>query len=163
MEEEFDPWYEGEHSKVLGACAALSGDRDSAQEATDEAFARAFERWDTVSTMSSPGAWVHTVALNCLRRSLRRKAREDLLHRKRQNPPFEAPVPRPEVWAAVRTLPERQRLAVVLRYVADLSENDVGLVMGVSRGTVASTLSAARTSLALLLGEVSEDLEVPHG
>jgi DNA-directed RNA polymerase specialized sigma24 family protein len=57
------------------------------------------------------------------------------------------------VWDVVRALPDRQRMAVVLRYVADLAEDDIAVAMGVTRGTVASTLAAARRSLAALLAE----------
>ena len=48
----------------------------------------------------------------------------------------------------MRSLPDRQRMAVVLRYLADLTEPDIATIMGVSRGTVASTLADARRSLA---------------
>lgn len=48
-------------------------------------------------------------------------------------------------------LSERQRLAVVLRYVADLPEDEIAAVMGVTRGTVASTLFEARRVLAGVL------------
>jgi DNA-directed RNA polymerase specialized sigma24 family protein len=44
-------------------------------------------------------------------------------------------------------------MAVVLRYVADLEEREIAEVMGVARGTVASTLSDARRSLAAVLTE----------
>jgi RNA polymerase sigma-70 factor (ECF subfamily) len=69
-----------------------------------------------------------------------------------------APVtPQPELWAAVRALPERQRAAVVLRYVADLPEKDIGLVLGVARGTVAASLAHARKNLAGALVEEPEE------
>ena len=71
------------------------------------------------------------------------------------------PVPGPqllapagEVWDLVRSLPQRQRTAVVLRYVGDLREEDVAAVMGVTRGTVAATLARARRSLANLLDNI---------
>ena len=56
-----------------------------------------------------------------------------------------------DVWTAVKRLPDRQRLAVVLRYVADLPEADVAMVMGVARGTVSAALVAARARLQTLL------------
>jgi RNA polymerase sigma-70 factor (ECF subfamily) len=101
------------------------------------------------------------VALNCLRRSLRRQRHEAVLLRRPRpaNPPV--PLPHPELWAEVRSLPERQRIAVVLRYVADLPEAEIAEAMGVARGTVAATLSAARKQLALRLGADSE--EAHHG
>ena len=74
--EGFDEWYRHEHPRVLGAMYVLSRDRDIAGDATDEAFARALARWPRVSTMRSPGAWVHKVALNVVRRTGRRKGME---------------------------------------------------------------------------------------
>jgi DNA-directed RNA polymerase specialized sigma24 family protein len=50
-------------------------------------------------------------------------------------------------------LPDRQRKAIVLRFVADLAEADIAVAMGATRGTVASTLAAARRRLAELLRE----------
>jgi DNA-directed RNA polymerase specialized sigma24 family protein len=66
-------------------------------------------------------------------------------------------MPTGEVWDLVRALPERQRIAVVLRYVADLTEPDIAIAMGIARGTVASTLAAARARLAGVL--INEDVE----
>jgi len=62
-------------------------------------------------------------------------------------------------------LPERQRLAVVPRYVSDLTEHQIAEVMGVRRGIVASTLAVARARLAEALcdDDVSSPIEeVPH-
>src|SRR5262249_19556386 len=47
----------------------------------------------------------------------------------------------------IRELPERQRVAVVLRFVADLTEPDIAQIMGVRRGTVSATLRAALRTL----------------
>jgi RNA polymerase sigma factor (sigma-70 family) len=49
--------------------------------------------------------------------------------------------------AAMRRLPARQREALVLRYYADLPEIEIARVMGVSRGTVASTTARALAAL----------------
>jgi len=65
------------------------------------------------------------------------------------------------VWRAVRALPDRQRTAIVLRYVADLPEVDIAEAMHVSRGTVASNLSDARRSLARYLGDHDADRAEP--
>ena len=46
---------------------ALTGDRDVAADAADEAMVRAYERWDRVSRMSSPSSWATQVALNVVR------------------------------------------------------------------------------------------------
>jgi RNA polymerase sigma factor (sigma-70 family) len=60
---------------------------------------------------------------------------------------------------AVRSLPTRQREAVVLRYYADLSEAEVARALGCSVGTVKSQLSKARATLSRLL-EGADDAPV---
>jgi RNA polymerase sigma-70 factor (ECF subfamily) len=49
--------------------------------------------------------------------------------------------------AAVAALPERQRLAVTLRYQCDLTQSQIAEVMGVAPGTIAAMLSTARRNL----------------
>ena len=149
---DFEHWYAGEHGRLFASLFVLSGDRDLAAEATDEALSRALQRWDRVSEMDSPGGWTYQVAVNVLRRATRRRALERRLMRRLVRQDI-SPAPAGEVWDVVRALPERQRMAVVLRYVADLAENDIATVMGVTRGTVASTLADARHTLAGLLAE----------
>lgn len=146
---DFERWYRTEHPRVMAALALSSGDVDVAREATDEAFVRAFERWPKVQLMEAPGGWLYRVAMNELRRRLRRQRLErDLLRRHR--PPSETgplPIRDPQMWDAVRELPRRQRSAIALRYVLDLTEREVASTMGVSRGSASATLTAARRNL----------------
>ena len=149
---DFETWYLGEHARLFASLLVLSGDRDLAEDATDEALSRALQHWDRVREMESPGGWVYRVAVNRVRRVARRRALERRLVR-RLVPRTDVPAPGGEVWDLVRTLPDRQRTAVVLRYLADLTESDIATVMGVTRGTVASTLADARRALAAVLTE----------
>jgi RNA polymerase sigma-70 factor (ECF subfamily) len=158
---DFSAWYESEHPRVLGVLCALSGELDVAREATDEAFVRAFVRWGRVRRMESPGGWTYRVALNELRRSLRRRARERSVS---SDAPRLVPATDADLWDLVRRLPERQRLAVVLRYVADLPEQAIADVMRIKRSTAASTLTQARDRLGVWMREAEhdEDEEVDH-
>jgi RNA polymerase sigma factor (sigma-70 family) len=159
--QEFEDWYKAMHPRLLGVLCTVSGDPDAAAEATDEAFARALFRWDRVGAMASPEGWTYRVALNVLRRRKRRAGMEARLRHREDV--VEAPCPAGEVWDQVRRLPERQRAAIVLRYVGDLPEAEIAAAMGVTRGTVASTLADARQRLAMTLStqpppsEVSRD------
>ncbi len=137
---------------LIATVAAISGDRDAATEAVDEAFVRAFERRQWVETMASPTGWLLTVALNVLRRSKRRSARRRQAEQDAATSGWIAPSdPRHEVWAAVAALPRREREAIALRYLADLTEPQIAEVMGVAVGTVGATLTAARRKLAVAL------------
>ena len=80
-----------------------------------------------------------------------------------QRPPPETSVSAPatEVWELVRRLPRRQREVVVLRHVADLTEERVATVLGISRSTVSSTLVDAHRRLAELMQD--DATEVSHG
>jgi RNA polymerase sigma-70 factor, ECF subfamily len=144
----FEPWYLREHPKVMAALTWVAGDPHVAADATDEAFARAYANWRRVEQMASPGGWVYRVALNVVRRRIRRAALE---RRTVEPPPEVAQVVDREIWTIVQQLPERQRVAVVLRYLLDLPEQEVAMAMGISRGTVASALAAARRRLAAWL------------
>jgi RNA polymerase sigma-70 factor (ECF subfamily) len=163
-ERAFEDWYRAQHRTVLATLTALCGRPELAADATDEAFARALLHWRRVSAMASPGGWLYRVALNELRRLGRRAGREPATGAAPDQPAPEAVDPDHEIWTAVDALPDRQRIAVVLRYVADLPEADVAAAMKVRRGTVASTLAAARRRLAAVLGpdlDPSEVLDEP--
>jgi RNA polymerase sigma-70 factor (ECF subfamily) len=146
---DFEVWYQREHPVLLRALWAMSGDLDLAADAVDEAFSRALERWDRVSAMESPGGWVHTTAVNAYRRSLRRRALEDRLLRRRR-PPME-PVARDldlALWTAVADLPRRQREVIVLRYVTDLPVAAIADALGITEGGASASLAKARRRLA---------------
>ena len=157
---DFESWYAGEHARLYTALLILTGDRDVAADATDEALSRALQHWPRVGGMDSPEGWTYRVAVNVIRRRGRRRAMEQrVLHRFAASSAQFAPAPAGEIWDLVRSLTNRQRTALVLRYVADLTEPDIAAVMGVTRGTVASTLADARRALGDALKEpnVAED------
>jgi RNA polymerase sigma-70 factor (ECF subfamily) len=144
----FANWYSGCHSRVLAVLTVVSGDADVASEATDEAFARALARWDRVRAMRSPTGWTYRVALNELRRQLRRQGRErELLQTVGAFEGMQDSYMWLEVMEAVRHLTTRQRTVLALLYIADLPQQEVARLMRVSRGTVASTLADAKAAV----------------
>ena len=155
----FTAWYEAEHPGLVTALLFVTGDADAAREATDEAFARAWLHWAHVATMDSPRGWTYRVALNVLRRRGRRAAMERTLLARRQPPPI-VPAPAGEAWEAVRQLPPRQRTAIVLRFIADLTDEQAAEVMGLSRTTVSRALTEARRALGRMLADDDTTMEV---
>lgn len=150
---DFEQWYRSTHGQLVSSLVIVTGDLELARDATDEAFVRAYERWHRVRAMASPRGWTYRVALNVARRRVRRAALEAALLKRRRTSDAGSEIPEAAIdaWRAVASLPERQRQAVVLRYVADLTEADVAAALGVRRSTVSRSLGAAHRSLALHL------------
>lgn len=164
--DDFESWYAQEYPRLLTALALVAGNRDQAEEAAAEAFARCLERWNQPNAPSNPSAWTYTVGVNLLRRRWGRRRREsDYVQSLAPPPALEADPPSVELWRAVAALPPRERLAVVLRYLGGLTEREVATAMKVAPGTVAATLSRARADLGRQLREAgldpAQEREVP--
>src|SRR5438034_1000343 len=69
----FEELYDEEAQSVFGAVYLLCRDRALAEDATQEAFARALERWGRLRSAPWAAGWVMTTALNVARRALRRR------------------------------------------------------------------------------------------
>jgi RNA polymerase sigma factor (sigma-70 family) len=155
---DFTPWYVAEHPKVLAALSAVSGDPEMAREATDEAFCRCYARWHRVRAMQSPAGWTYRVALNSLRRARRRRSLERFLLTRRTPSVVEFGPGYTEIRDLLSKLTTRQRTVMALRFVADLPEAEIAEILKLKRGTVASTIAAARRRLSVLI-EDSPGLE----
>ena len=118
---EWDEFFERMGSRLIGSLVLVSGDRTLAEECAQEAFARAFERWDRVRTFESPDAWVYRTAVNLARSSIRRAAMERRNQHRLITP---APLPDSATAIAVRDavghLPPRQRAVIVARFYLGL-------------------------------------------
>lgn len=153
----FVSWYRRECTRLVEVLTLALAEPDLAKDAADEAFARAYERWPRVSAMASPTGWVYKVALHYGRRRIRRQRLEHMLLvrqvRDRSTATNSAHSPDRDLWRIVSSLPERQRTAIVLRYLGDFSELEVGRLMGISAGAASAALSTARGRLAQLVSE----------
>jgi RNA polymerase sigma-70 factor (ECF subfamily) len=154
--ESFDVWYLREHDRMIATLVLSTGEIELAVEGVDEACSRALERWNRVGAMDSPSGWVYRVAINHARRVARRRAMEQRFFHK-EIPTTDLPAPAGELWILVAALPERQRQVVMLRHVAGLKESEIGAVLGISRGTVSSTLYDAHERLGRLLKDDDEN------
>ena len=150
----FETWYQREYPRIVNTLTLTTGDQQVAVDAASEAFVRALAKWDRVSVMERPGGWLYKVALNDARKRLRKARRDrDAAPEVPWAPTATSPIePDHELWAAVARLPQRTREAVVLRYVADLTEPAIADALGVRRGTVATMLRRAHQRLATELG-----------
>lgn len=108
---------------------------------------KAFVRRRAVGAMSSPTAWVYRVAVNEVRMGWRRgSAERRWLNRQVADVAMPSDAD-PDLWAAVARLPRRQREVIALRYLVTYTQPEIADVLGISVGTVASTLHDARAAL----------------
>lgn len=147
----FDSFYRRERGPLFRALALTLGDADLAADAVDEAMARAYQRWGTVSRYDNAAGWVYRVALNWAISSLRRRRR--LVPSSADGSVGAPQHPDPALVQAVRSLPVAQRSVVVLRFHLDWSLEQISVALGIPVGTVKSRLHRALTSLRETLGD----------
>lgn len=156
----FALFYARARPRLVPQIAALTGSFVEAEDVTQEAFSRAFSRWDTVGEYTSAEAWVYRVAANLARsrwrRSLRLRAYSPLDDR--TEPALSAD--HVALVSALRALPFSQREALVLFYLGDLPVDEIARRLDVPVGTVKARLSRGRRALASLLTLDTE--EVAH-
>jgi RNA polymerase sigma-70 factor, ECF subfamily len=156
--DDFDAFYTTTAARVVHQVYAVCGDLGEAQDAVQEAYARAWTRWHRLSGYDDPEAWVRTVAWR-LTANRWRSTRRWLAARARLGPPAAAAEPSPDrvaVMTALRRLPEAQRRVVVLHYLCDLPIAEIATATGMPAGTVKVYLARARAALADLLGADGE-------
>jgi len=146
----FEQFYETERLRIGRAVALSLGDGDLAAEATDEAFTRAYERWDSISS-GNPAGWIYRVAMNWALSVLRRNRRRG------PGPLYEMAVGtagvtdpdvgEPSVRAALAELDPKHRSVVVCRHLLGWSVADTAAALHLREGTVKSRLSRANQIL----------------
>ena len=148
---DFDHFYRSEADKLSRALTLSLGDRDLADEAVDEAMARAFQRWRKIGSYESPSGWVYRVAFNWATNSRRNRRREVLTTdwvETEVSDDFD-----PDLQRALDQLSVEARSVVVLRYLLGWSTADTAKALGIRSGTVKSRLARALERLEVLLGE----------
>ena len=103
----------------------------AAEDCFQETFLAALRAYPRLRADSSPRAWLLTIAHNKAIDHLRRVARE---RTNEGEPPDEPqpPAPDQEIWSAVATLAPRQRAAVALRFIGDLSHREIAAALDCS-------------------------------
>lgn len=148
------------HEHYRGLCrlaALLLDDAASAEEAVQEAFLATFAGWRRLRHPEQARWYLRAAVVNQCRSRVRRRRVEDRGNRvawsSERQTIGDGRDDALAVLDAVRSLPARQREAVVLRYYEDLTERETAAAMGCSVGTVKSQLAKARATLAARLGE----------
>jgi RNA polymerase sigma-70 factor, ECF subfamily len=157
---------ETSYPRLVAAVALVAGSRDAAEDAVQEALARAWERSDRVEPIASLAAWVTRVSLN-LSKSRLRRLRAETRAVERLRPSQETshnPESRTDLERSLLRLPRRQREVTVLRYYLGMDVKEIAATLRISEGTVKTQLFRARRALAALLGDgEQEEVDDPAG
>jgi RNA polymerase sigma-70 factor (ECF subfamily) len=125
--------------------ASVTGSVESARDVVQEAFAQALRDQKGFRGTGSLEGWVWRIAF---RIAIGSKGSRELSVDELPEVVFVDESTDPQLAAAVRELPPQRRMAIFLRYFADLSYAQIGEVLGIAEGTVAATLSQAHEQLA---------------
>lgn len=156
--EHFDDAFDRLFRLAYRAAYRILASREDAEDVAMEALARAADRWRRLGP--EPDPWVTTVAVNLALDAWRRRVRAARHDRAERAAPVPGtPVPgtpgadRVDLVRAMERLPRRQRQAVALRYLGDLTEEQTAEALGITVGSVKQHTSRAMARLRRDLGE----------
>jgi RNA polymerase sigma-70 factor, ECF subfamily len=166
-EHEIRRFVASDYVRLVNAMTLLGGSVQAAEDAVQEALARAWEASERGHRIESLPAWVAAVARNLLRDRLRRLLREVSARRRlgaelSERAPIAEAEDRADVVGALRALPPRRREVAVFHYYLDMDVADIARALGISEGTVKSSLHRAREALAATLADDEEVNDVAH-
>ena len=145
----FEEFFEAERDRLFRALCVISGNRQEAEDISQEAFARIWERWNEVGGITNPAGYLHRIAMNEFRSRYRRM----LLIAKRtigsspEPDAFGAADDRHQIAQALASLTTRQRAALVLTEVLGYSSEEAGRMLGVQGSTIRALNFQARAAL----------------
>lgn len=168
--------YRDHADDVYRVAYALLRDPEAAVDATHDAFARAFERWDRYDPVRPLRPWLQSIAANVARDALRRRtvrrlavpaiaAREALAGAAAGGAadPADLAGRRALVAAALDTLPDRARAALVLRHYYGYDHASIAAILDTRPGTIASLLSRSHAALRARLDETGDIADARPG
>ncbi len=153
-------FYERHVDRVYRLCARMTGRDDLAQECTQDAFVRAFERIDAFRGESAIGTWLHAITVSVVLNVLRRERRADQRHAdievvdlQHTTRPIAEPDLKDRLRAAIDALPPGYRTVFVMHDVEGFTHEEIGEALGVAAGTSKTQLFHARRKLRSALAD----------
>ena len=137
-----------ERVPMVRLATLMVGSRAIAEEVVQDAFASVSERWNGIA---KPGAYLRAAVVNGCAQTLRRRSVEDRHRLVELEVPGEIPERLIELRSALDSLTDRQRIVVILRYFADIPDDEIARVLDLRP---ASVRSLAHRALAVLRKEL---------
>jgi RNA polymerase sigma-70 factor (ECF subfamily) len=145
---------------LMGQAYLYTSNLPEAEDLLQETYVRAWRNWRRVSQLDDPPAWARRVlgnlAVDRWRKHGRRRRRLAATGSLRTETEAVGSG-RLELAEALRSLPPKQRRALILQAVVGLTIAEIGADMGATEATVRSWLSRARATMAELLAQTSAD------
>ena len=146
----FDRFFDENRNRLYRALWLVARDRSVAEEVTQDAFLKVWERWNRVRGLEDPAGYLYRTGMNILRNRRRRAALG--LRRLVQASPAAGDAmadvdARDLVVRALGTLTPRERAALVLVDLLDMTSEDAARALGVRASTVRVLAGRARAAL----------------
>jgi RNA polymerase sigma-70 factor (ECF subfamily) len=156
---DFESFFAAAYSRILAQAIMLCGNREDAEDATQEGFVESYRAWDRLAHYDLPEAWVYRVVVQRLWKVYRK--RKTGQERVLQLPAPEQAGPEQtaearEVLRLLAGLPPRQRITMVLFCLHGWSQQEVAAALRMTRGGVAANVSKARQTLREALGMAAD-------
>jgi len=145
----FDTFFEEERERLFRSLYFVTGNRDDAEELTQEAFLRLWERWDQIDRIDDPTGYLFRVALNGFRMRRRRAmtAIRKLVPAAEVRDAFLEAEMRADVRQLLRGVTPRQRAALVLVDLLGYSSEQAAHILRVRPSTVRALATQGRQAL----------------
>lgn len=158
-EADFERLYQTSYGRILGTLTAMLGDRAAAEDCCQDAFERAYKKWDVWQPIAPAEAWVHRIAINAAvsyRRKMKLREVGEVIRRlgRPEGPPDpQEEVERRDLALALGKLPPKQAAAIVLRHYHGYTNRAIAQALGIPERTVASRLAIAKQRLRGMLSQ----------
>ena len=153
--DDLEALYVERYADFVRVATAITGSDSHAIDVVQETFARALSSIDAFRGEGALAAWVWRILVNTSRNEARaRELTSAAIEQNGRRPDAPSGIDELNVRRWVASLPERQRLAVFLRYYGDCDYRAIAEALDVEVGTVSATLNAAHTALRRMLEEV---------
>jgi RNA polymerase sigma-70 factor (ECF subfamily) len=145
----FEEFFLETNRDLTGALWLVTRNAHEAEEIAQDAYLRLWERWPRVAAMDDPVGYLHRTAWNVWRSRGRRAAvaLRKVVHAIPADEPTAGVDSREAVVRALASLTPRQRAALVLMDLLDMTSEDAAKALGVRASTVRVLAARARTSL----------------
>jgi RNA polymerase sigma factor (sigma-70 family) len=152
----FEEFFEIESPALYRRLCLITGNRQEAEEAMQDAFISLFERWERISEMENPTGYLYRTAFREVNKRARRAARRvrELAHVPSQGDEFAVADDRETVRRALGVLTRRQRMAIVLTDLLGYPSEEAGMIMGTRPVTVRVLASQGRAAMARIVGDL---------